>query len=449
VASVTRRAFLAGLGSTAALPRAARSATKPDFDAIVVGAGAAGIAAARRLARSGKSFAVLEASDRWGGRCFTDTRTFGRPYDQGAYAVHETEAFPVGALTTKAGLEIYRTPSIRQLRTKAVQKADPKYRSAREREVEDFYVNLARCDREIAKASLLDSDVSCAQALPKDIGDWQSTMEFMLGPYIHGSDLADMSAKEYVSCIRPEATVRIRQGIGGLIGRLGYGLPVQFFSPVSRVDFGSQFVTVEKRGQRITAQAVIITASTGVLASGSITFKPSLPARYGEAISKLKLGSCDRVAIELTDNQAGLPRDEIIFEKSDDRRTASGHANFLGSPLCYVQLGGKTCAELAAEGETALTAFAIDWLAAEFGSKIRRSIKRTHATRWNKQPWALGAFTYASPGALAARKVLAQPLSDRIWFAGEAVHESLFGTVAGAWEMGERAAADAINRMAA
>src|SRR5215211_773707 len=197
MAGVTRRLFLAGLGSAAAAPRIAMSATNPDFDVIIIGAGAAGIAAARRLARSRKSFAVLEAGDRWGGRCFTDTRTFGCPYDQGAYSLHETDSFPVSELAAKAGLEIHKTPAITQFRTPNKHKSDAKFRAAREYEVEEFYVNLARCNREITKASLLEADVSCAQVLPKDLGDWRSTAEFVLGAFPYGSDLADMSAKEY------------------------------------------------------------------------------------------------------------------------------------------------------------------------------------------------------------------------------------------------------------
>jgi choline dehydrogenase-like flavoprotein len=83
MSAVTRRQFLAAAGSAAAGPVLANAATNPDFDVLIIGAGAAGISAARRIARSGKTFAVLEASDRWGGRCFTDLKTFGMPYDQG------------------------------------------------------------------------------------------------------------------------------------------------------------------------------------------------------------------------------------------------------------------------------------------------------------------------------------------------------------------------------
>jgi monoamine oxidase len=105
------------------------------------------------------------------------------------------------------------------------------------------------------------------------------------------------------------------------------------------------------------------------------------------------------------------------------------------------------CADLALEGEAALNDFAINWLVSQFGSDLRNSIERTHATRWSKDPWTLGAFSTAVPGGQSARKVLSKPLGDQVWFAGEAVHESLWGTVAGAWEIGERAANDVISRI--
>jgi len=79
---------------------------------------------------------------------------------------------------------------------------------------------------------------------------------------------------------------------------------------------------------------------------------------------------------------------------------------------------------------------------------VKRAVKRTHATRWNKEPWALGAASAASPGGQWARKTLSESLRSRVWFAGEAVHETLWGTVGGAWESGERAAEEALKRIA-
>ena len=78
---------------------------------------------------------------------------------------------------------------------------------------------------------------------------------------------------------------------------------------------------------------------------------------------------------------------------------------------------------------------------------LQKAVKRSHATRWNAEPWVLGAFSAAAPGGQASRRVLMEPLNNRLWFAGEAVHETLWGTVGGAWESGERAA-DAVMRPA-
>jgi monoamine oxidase len=89
--------------------------------------------------------------------------------------------------------------------------------------------------------------------------------------------------------------------------------------------------------------------------------------------------------------------------------------------------------------------FAVGWLGGLYGADMKKAVKRKHATRWNEEPWVLGATSAAAPGAQSARKTLMEPLNNRIFFAGEAAHETLWGTVGGAWESGERAAAAALN----
>jgi monoamine oxidase len=144
----------------------------------------------------------------------------------------------------------------------------------------------------------------------------------------------------------------------------------------------------------------------------------------------------------------GLENDEAVFEKATSHRTVALLANLFGSNLCYVDLAGKVGAGLAEEGEAAMVAFALEWLTGLYGSDVKRAVKRTHATRWNKEPWVLGAASAASPGGQGARKILSDCLRNRVWFAGEAEHETLWGTVGGAWESGERAAEAALKRIA-
>ena len=95
-----------------------------------------------------------------------------------------------------------------------------------------------------------------------------------------------------------------------------------------------------------------------------------------------------------------------------------------------------------------MVAFASEWLAKLFGSEVAAAVKRTSATRWNAAPFVLGAMSAAAPGGQASRRVLAEPLGN-LFLAGEASHETLWGTVDGAWESGERAADAALKRISA
>jgi monoamine oxidase len=440
MSAVNRRFFLAGAATVAACPVLAAPMVQPDFDVVIVGAGAAGIAAARRIAAAGHKYVVLEASDRWGGRCFTDRRTFHIPYERGARWIYMPNANPITTLAIKTGLDIYAVSPGQRLRVGR--------RNAREGEMEDFLANLLRCNRAISDATTRGSvDVSCAQALPKDLGDWGPTIEYVLGDLGRGKALSNISAMDFAKSAEREVAAVCRQGLGTLLGKLAFGSPIQFSSPVTRIQWGGRLVEAETRGTVITARAAIVTASTGVLASRKINFQPGLPARHAEAIGKLALGSYERVAIEFAGNPLGLQSDELVFEKAAHPRTAALLANVSGSRLSVIDVAGKLAADLAEDGEAALTTFAVDWLAGLFGSDLKRAIKRTHATRWVKEPWVLGAFSAASPGGQWARTALSESLSERLWFAGEAVHETLWGTVGGAWEAGERAADAAIKRL--
>jgi monoamine oxidase len=435
---LTRRSFLAGTAALAAAPAAAAPASFSDV--VVIGAGAAGIAAARRLAAAGKRVTVLEATDHVGGRCITDTRTFGIPYDRGAHWIHMPDLNPVAKLAPRSGLDVYPAPRGQTLRIGR--------RNGREGEVEDFLAALVRSNRAIGEAARGKADMACAQALPKDLGDWRPTVEYVLGPYGCGKDLAEISAFDFAKSAERDVDAFCRQGFGALLARLAAGLPVQLSTPVTRIDWGSALEVETARG-RIGARAVIVTVSTGVLGAGKIRFAPDLPKRQLDAVSKLKLGSYDHIALELVGNPLGLQSDELVFQKSDTARTAAMLANVSGSALCLIEVGGLFGRELAAKGEQEMVAFAADWLAGLYGADVKKAIKRTHATRWNDDPWTLGAFSAAAPGGQPARRVLMEPLRDRIWFAGEAVHETLWGTVGGAWDSGERAADAVLKRIGA
>jgi len=236
--------------------------------------------------------------------------------------------------------------------------------------------------------------------------------------------------------------------LGTLIAKLGEQVPVSLSTPANRIVWGSRDVSVETSAGKILARAAVITVSSNVLAAGNIKFASELPKRTLDAASKLSLGSYDRIALHMPGNPLGLARDDIVIEQSNSMKTALIYANIGGSSLCSIDVGGSFGRDLSAQGEAAMVAFAKEWLTKLFGSDVAAAVKKSSATRWNAAPFALGAMSAASPGGQSSRKVLSEPIGC-MYLAGEATHETLWGTIDGAWESGERAAEAALRRIGA
>jgi monoamine oxidase len=116
-----------------------------------------------------------------------------------------------------------------------------------------------------------------------------------------------------------------------------------------------------------------------------------------------------------------------------------------GSDLWYLDTGAIYARELEAAGQATTLDIALEWLVSTFGADIRTKVTRMQATRWGLEPTIGGAWSVASPGRAGGRAVLRQPHAERIFFAGEACHDVLWGTVAGAWETGEAAARESVK----
>ncbi len=442
--TMTRRNLLsasAALAVLPVLPRRAPAAPVPrEADIVVIGAGAAGIAAARRIQAAGRRVIVIEATDRIGGRCLTDTASYDVPFDRGARWLHSPDTNPMIRFARSAGLEVYPAPLGQKIRIGR--------RFARAGETEEFLAAMVRANRAIDDVAHGRTDMSCAAALPKDLGDWTGTAEFVLGPSFTGKDARDVSVMDKGRAQDRTAAIACRQGLGTLIARLGEALPVSLSTPASRVGWSGRDVAVETPAGRIAARAAIITVSSNVLTAGGIRFAPDLPRRQLDAAAKLSLGSYDRIALQLPGNPLGLARDDVLIEQSNSTRTALLFANRAGSALCIIDVAGSFGRDLAAQGEPAMTAFAREWLARLFGSEATAGVKNVSATNWNRAPYVLGAMSAAAPGWQPSRRILTEPVGA-LFLAGEATHETLWGTVDGAWESGERAADAALRKIGA
>lgn len=440
--TITRRGFLVASGGLAAMPvlRATAAPLPREADIVVVGAGAAGIAAARRIMATGRKVVVVEAASQVGGRCITDSTTFDTPFDRGARWMHNPDTNPMIRLARSAGLDVLPAPSGQKMRIGR--------RNARAGETEQFLAALVRANRAIDEAARGKLDSSCASVLPKDLGDWAGATEFVLGASFAGKDLKELSAIDKGRAQDRNAAIACRQGLGTLIAKLGEQAPVALSTPASRIAWSNREVSVETPAGKIAARAVIVTVSTNVLTSGTIKFTPDIPKRTLDAASKLGLGSYDRIMLQLPGNPLGLSRDDILIEQSKSTRTALMFANIGGSSLCSIDVGGAFGRDLSGQGEKAMAAFAREWIANLFGSEAAAAVQKTSATRWNASPFVMGAMSAASPGGQLSRRILTEPTGN-VFLAGEATHETLWGTVDGAWESGERAADAALRKIGA
>src|SRR3954452_24516197 len=362
--TITRRDFLAASAASVIAPvlgTTSRAAPLPrEADIVVIGAGAAGIAAARRIVAANRKVIVLESTGQIGGRCVTDTATFEVPFDRGARWIHNHDSNPMIRLARGAGLDVVPAPLGQKIRIGR--------RNARAGEVEELLATLVRANRAIDDSSRGRIDVSCASVLPKDLGDWAATVEFLLGANATGKDLKELSAYDKVRAQDRSAALGCRQGLGTLIARLGEGLPVSLSTPAARIAWSGRDVSVETAAGRVAARAAIVTVSSNVLTAGALKFFPELPRRTLDAASKLSLGSYDHIALALPGNPMGLSRDDVLVEQSKDLRTALMIANIGGSSLCAIDVAGAFGRDLSAQGEAAMIAFAVEWLTKLFGS---------------------------------------------------------------------------------
>ncbi|OYX79248.1 MAG: amine oxidase, partial [Bradyrhizobium sp. 35-63-5] len=379
-----------------------------------------------------------EATASIGGRCSTDTSTFEVPFERGARWLYNTDANPV--ITASRETDIMLVPAPRGQRIRIGR------RNARAGEMEDFLALVVRANRAMTEAVRGRPDVSAADALPKDLQEWGSTLDFFLGALATGCDLKDISAADLLTMQPRDPASSSRLGLGAMMARLAEKVPIVLSVPVTRVVWSGRDAQIETEAGTLSARAVIVTASTGVINARKIKFSPELPKRQLDALSKLVPGSYDHIALELSGNPLGLGRDDPYIEQSSDNRTAFLFANSGGSSLCLVDVAGSFGSDLSAKGDAAMSAFAVEWLRKLFGGDVAKALKRTAATHWNDMPYAMGAMSAALVGGQPSRKVLMEPLGP-LFFAGDAIHDTQWGTVGGAWSSGERAADAALRKL--
>ncbi|MBT5433663.1 MAG: FAD-dependent oxidoreductase [Rhodospirillaceae bacterium] len=434
-----RRALLAGLGATLVAPTALFAQVPTNPDVVVIGAGAAGLAATRSLMGAGHSVALIEGSGRIGGRAYTETSTFGVPYDVGAHWLHNDSSNPFNRYGRDNRFTIYE--------------ARDEYR------VFDGSTEVSESDQNalwrtwdsmydaIGTAADRGQDISVAKATERVTGPWAATAGFGIGPWAMAKDLDGFSTTDWWNT--PDGDDWFcEEGFGALLAHWAQGIPVSLDTKATKVDWSGDGVSVETTKGTIQAKAVVVTVSTGVLAAGDIDFVPALPADKVESFSAISMGTYDHIALQFSHDIFDMGKDGyLMFKIGDDGKGFGVLSNAGGHGIAYCDVGGSWADELERQPIEARVDYALSTLRNMLGSDIDSSFVKGTATSWGQNPWTLGSYASAEPGAYRMRGTLRQSIGDRIFFAGEACHRSLWSTVAGAHLSGQDVARDVADEI--
>ena len=411
------------------------SSASADYDIIIVGAGAAGIGAGRRLATSDLKFRILEARARIGGRAWTVKREY--PLDLGCGWLHSADVNPLTSLLKDIGFTIDRTPP-----TWGRHSLDLGFSK---KEQAQFHKAMDRFDERIDAEALKGPDKPAAAFL--EPGNRFNPLIAAVTTYISGVEPDRVSSHDTARYADTEVDWRVVEGYGAGIAALAKELPITLSCRVRRLDHSGSILRFETDEGVITARKAIITLPTNLLASEMLTFTPSLPEKT-EAAAVLPLGLADKVVLGL-DRPLNLPKDGHLFGRTDRTDTASYNLRPFGRNLIEAYFGGQLAADLENEGPNAFFAFAEDELTDLLGSSFRARLHRISETSWGKDPFACGSYSCALPGHAEARRVLAEPVDNRLFFAGEACSIDSFSTAHGAYLTGLAAADAALGPFAA
>jgi monoamine oxidase len=411
-------------------PEICEASVNERVDVAIVGGGAAGIAAARRLTDLRRTVLLIEALPQLGGRART-TIAQGMPLDLGCGWLHSARRNALASLAEAHGQELDRSEAAwnRQLHN-----LDFPIRDQHE-----AWAAYERLGEELHRDPPKNDAVGNALA-PDD--RWRPFIDGV-SSYINGTEIDQLSVADYLAYedASSDDNWRLPSGYGAFIVSLGGGIPTALRTNVESLTHDGDVVLQTNRGT-LRARAAIVAVSTTVLAQGRIRFLPAVDDHL-EAASRLPLGLADKVFLALA-NPAAVPAESHLLGRYDRTATGSYYLRPFGRPVIECFLGGSCARALEQAGAEAAYDFVIGELRDLLGADFARGLTPITATRWAHEPTIGGSYSHALPGHADARAVLARPVSERLCFAGEACSRTDFSTAHGAWQTG-LVAADWIN----
>jgi len=424
------------------MPRSAR-----DESVIVIGAGIAGLAAARELDSAGYNVTVLEASQRIGGRIYTN-RDLGLPVELGASRVQGIRNNPMIPLIEEAGGEYIHVDwdNLTGVEDDGTPMDEEALATVRDRVLgifrRAFFRNIGMT-QDFPIEDIIQREFQRRQFTPQE----RRVLLFGIvsAEMVNGSPFTETSWKYALENESfPGGDHFLINGYDAVTNRLGEGLDIRTGVMVEGIGYRGGSVRVSTNVGTLRADRAVITVSLGVLQSRKIHFSPDLPKAKEEVIDRIGMGLVNKIAMR-------FPK---IFWPSDVHALAHG-SDIRGEYPAFVNVAKYT-------GEAVLTAFlpghyengledlsdedaiggAVEVLRRMYGSSVPDPVRAVR-TRWGSDPFTHGAYTVNKVGATGRdREVLGESVANRLFFAGEATSRKRFGSVSGAYLTGLKAAQD-------
>ena len=407
-----------------------------DADVAVVGAGAAGLAAARRLIEQGLRVAVLEARDRIGGRAHTVILGDGFPADLGCGWLHSAERNPWVPIARGMGFAIDETlPGWRDRLARSGYSLADQAAWLRAREEFDRRLEAAAAQPDRPASALLEPG-----------NRWNALLN-AVSTYANGVELERLSAHDYNNYDGTDTNWRVREGYGTLVARYGAAVPVRLSTPVTRIDWSGAPVLLETAAGTLRSRVAILAVPPSVVAAEGIRFAPALPPAKLAAAHGLPLGVDNKLFLSLAGDWPEIGGNWHVAGSVDRLATAAYQMKPLGHAVVEMFVGGELGRALERAGIDAMAEFARDELAGRYGNRIRAALTPLEASAWASDPFSLGSYSFALPGHAGDRAIWAAALDERLFFAGEACHPSDFSTAHGAYLTGIAAADQAATAL--
>lgn len=421
-------------------------------DVIVVGAGVSGLAAARRLQDAGVRVLVLEGRDRIGGRVWTDRTWTDAPLDMGASWIHGIRGNPIAVLAEELGIATVATDYDNMV----VYDVNGQPLSDAEMDRLDEWVEAVLEDA-AALGEELDHDISLQAGVNQVLAEESLTaaerqqLNYGLNTWIeheYANDISHMSLWYWDEDEEFSGDdVVFPGGYDWLVQALATGLDIRLNQVVTEVVYNETGVRITANGALFAAAQAIITLPLGVLQKGVVQFDPPLPATKQAALHKFGFGVLNKLYLRFPEPFWDTEADLLgyIAQNKGEWAEYLNIYKITGQPVLLCFNAGEYGLAIEKMADEAVIAAALHVLRTMYGPHIPDPTDYL-ITRWGSDPFAYGSYSSPNVGASNAdRDILAQPITDRLFFAGEATIADYSATVHGAYLSGERAAAQIIN----